>query len=117
MKLDVIGDSVTKSTAIISVLIAGLAASNAWLAYKVLDVGVTLTYQSASLEEEQQASKQAMAVIEVLAKLGATRSQIVSAAQKAWPVVEPFEKDGYTWVGRLGLKFNKQDQLIEVIRG
>lgn len=107
----------TKSAAITSFLVAVLVASNAWWAYKVLDAGITSTYQGASLEEEQQASNQAMAVINVLAKSGTTRPQIVEAALKAWPGGEPFEKDGYTWVGRLGLKFNERDQLIEVIRG
>lgn len=106
-----------RTTVPISVLLIVLLISNAWWAFAVVDAGVTSTYQDAQLEEEQQALNQTLAVIRVLAKSGATRTQIVEAAQEAWSAGEPFEKDGYTWVGRLGLKFNEQGQLIDVVRG
>lgn len=114
--LDVRGSRLQKSTAVISLLAATLVVSNAWWAFQVLDAGVTSTYQDAQLEEEQQALTQALAIAKTMASFGATRAQIVDAAQKAWPEVEPFEKDGYTWVGRLGLKFNDDGKLIDIVR-
>ena len=106
-----------KSTLAISLLAVALVASNAWWAYKVLDAGVTLTYQKASLEEAQQALSQALAIIKVSGSSNVTRAQIVEAAQKAWPSGEPFEKDGYLWVGRLGLRFDKSGHLIDIFQG
>ena len=44
-----------RSTVAISLLTAALVVSNSWCAYCLLDAGVTHTYQSASLEESQQA--------------------------------------------------------------
>ncbi len=104
-----------KSTFLMVLLTTTLVASNIWWAYKILDAGVTSTYQKAALEENQQALLQTRAVIKVLAIPNATRAQIIEAAQAAWPSFEPFEKDGYLQVGRLGLKFDKTGHLIEVI--
>lgn len=105
-----------KSTVAIWVLAASLVASNAWWVFRTLDSGITSTYQKAQLEEEQQASNQAIAIIRAVAIPNATQAQIVEAARKEWPAPEPFEKDGHIWVGRLGLKFDDQGKLKDVIR-
>lgn len=99
----------------ITLLVLVLIASNAWWAYRVLDAGVSYTYQGASLEESQQALSQALAVIKASSNPGATRTQVIEAAQKAWSSGEPFEKEGYLWVGRLGLRFDRQGHLIEAV--
>ena len=104
-----------KTTVAISLLAVALVVSNAWWAYRLLDAGVSYTYQGVSLEENQQALSQALAIIKVLSENNASREQILQAAQKAWPSTEPFEKDGYLWVGRLGLRFNEADHLIEAV--
>ena len=106
-----------RSTIAIAVLATALVASNAGLAYRLLDAGVTHTYQSASLEENQQALSQALAVIKAAGAPDYSRQSIVAAAQAAWPGVEPFEKDGYLWVGRLGLRFNAEGRLVEAVTG
>ena len=98
-------------------LTVALVATNALWAYRVLDLGVTLTYQGASLEENQQALSQALAIIKTSAKPNASRAQVVEAAQKAWPSSEAFEKEGYLWVGRLGLRFNESGRLVEAVSG
>jgi hypothetical protein len=103
-----------KSTVAIVLLIAVLVVSNAWWAYQVLDAGVTYTYQSASLEESQQALSQAVAIINAIGSGDASRERIVAAANKSWSAGEPFEKDGYLWVGRLGLRFSDTGRLVEV---
>jgi hypothetical protein len=103
-----------KSTIAISILTVALVTSNAWWAYQLLDAGVSYTYRGASLEENQQALSQALAIIEVTRSGDASRDQIVAAANRAWSSGEPFEKDGYLWVGRLGLRFTDDGKLEEV---
>lgn len=103
-----------KSTIAISALAGALVASNVWWAYQLLDVGLSYTYQGVSLEESQQALTQTLAVIEVMSSGDASRDRIVAAADKAWSSGEPFEKDGYLWVGRLGLRFSDNGGLVEV---
>ena len=105
-----------RSTIIIVLLTVALIASNALWAYRLLDAGVSHMYQGVSLEENQQALSQALAIIKVMASQGASRAESVAAAQKAWPSGEPFEKEGYLWVGRLGLRFNKAGELVEAVQ-
>lgn len=106
-----------KSTVAISLLAVVLVLSNGWWAYRTLDAGITHTYQSASLEESQQALAQALAVIKANAAANPSKAEVIAAAQAAWPAVEPFEKDGYLWVGRLGLRFNDAGRLVEAVTG
>jgi hypothetical protein len=97
-----------KCSVAISLLAVALVLSNGWWAYRVLDAGVTRTYQSASLEEAQQALAQALAVIKANAGPDPTREQVISAAQAAWPAVEPFEKDGYCALAALAFDSTRQ---------
>ena len=106
-----------RSTAAIAGLSAALVVSNTWWAYRLLDAGVTQTYQSASLEESQQALAQSLAVINAMAVSNYSQQSVIDAAKAAWPGVEPFEKDGYLWIGRLGLRFNAAGRLVEAIAG
>lgn len=106
-----------RSTVAISLLAATLVVSNAWWAYLTLDNAVTRSYQSASLEESQQALSQALAIIKANGSSSPSRANVVAAAHAAWPAVDPFEKDGYLWVGRLGLRFNQAGQLVEAVAG
>lgn len=106
-----------KSTVTIFLLIVALIASNAWWADHAIDLGVSYTYQGVSLEENQQGLSQALAIINAMAVKGASRAEVVAAAQMARPSSEPFEKEGYLWVGRLGLHFNETGQLVEAVPG
>ena len=106
-----------KNTVAISLLVVTLVVSNAWWAYITVDTGITHTYQAVSFEETQQALSQALAIIKVSSSPTVTRAQIIEASEKAWSAGEPFEKDGYLWVGRLGLRFDKKGNLIEAIQG
>jgi hypothetical protein len=94
-----------------------LVGSNAWWVYRLMDAGVSYTYQGVSLEENQQALAQSLEIIKALASSDVSREKIVAAAQKAWDSTEPFEKEGHLWVGRLGLRFNETNQLVEVVKG
>ena len=103
-----------RSTIAISSLVVALIASNSWSVYKIVDVGVTLHYTDGELRESQEALSQSLAIVKVLSTPGASRSQIVDAALQAAPGFEPFEKDGYLWVGRLGLRFDPSGRLVDV---
>jgi hypothetical protein len=46
---------------------------------------------------------------------GATRNQVVAAAQLANDLVRPFEKEGYVCVGQLGLQFNEQGRFVKAV--
>lgn len=106
-----------RSTVVNSLLVATLVVSNAGWAYRVLDNAVTCSYRQASLEESQQALSQALAIIRATGSGNPSKASVIAAAQAAWPAVEPFEKDGYLWVGRLGLRFNPAGELVEVVAG
>ena len=105
-----------KTKIIIIALIIAIVASNGWWAYRLLDTGVTLTYTGVSLEDNKQALSQALALLPVVAEQGVTREKIIRAAHLPGDKFEPFEKDGFVWVGKIGLKFNDRGQLVEASR-
>lgn len=105
------------TTVAISVLAFALIATNGWWAYRLVDAGISYTYQGSSLAENQQALSQSLAIIKALGAGHASRAQVTQAAHAAWPAVDPFEKDGFLWVGRLGLRFNEAGQLVEAVAG
>lgn len=106
---------VTKCRVSIAVLVLALIGSNAWWAYRLLDAGITQTYMSASLETTTELLNQSLAVLPVVARPGSTRNEIINAARVKNDSVGPFEKEGYVWVGQLGLKFNEQGQFIKAV--
>jgi len=108
---------VSKVTVFICALLVSLVSSNLWWAYRTLDAGVTQTYARASEEATSEALAQALAILPVVAKAGATRSQVVTAARLPSDQIEPYEKEGYVWVGQLGLKFGVQGQFEKAIAG
>lgn len=69
---------------------------------------------SVSLEDNQIALDQTLAVLEKVASPEATRQSIIDAAASVTGDQNPFEKDGFVWTGRIGLKFDEAGQLIEV---
>lgn len=101
---------------IVIVLVLALIASNAWWAFHLLDSGVTQTYMGVSLEDNKEALRQTLAILPVVAQKGATREKIISAALMKGDKTDVFEKDGFVWVRKIGLKFNKDGQLVEVSR-
>ena len=98
----------------IVVLAATLIASNAWWLYHTVDMGITLTYQDVSLHDTKEALDQTLAILPLVARPGASRAQVLSAAASAAQYPNSFEKDGYVWVGRLRLKFNEAGEFVDV---
>jgi hypothetical protein len=107
---------VTRSTSAIVLLVLALVMSNLWWAYRLLDTGVTQTYMGAALDDNKQALAQTLALLPVVARPGVSRSEVLAAARSAEPSDVPFEKDGFVWVGKIGLKFNERGQLVEASR-
>ena len=105
-----------KSNWIIGALIALLITTNGWWAYNALDTGVTYSYSQVSLENNKEALAQSLAVIEAAAQTDATKRSIIQAARTAGSNTEPFEKDGYVWVGSIGLKFDTTGHLMSASR-
>jgi hypothetical protein len=104
-----------KTTIIIMTLVALFVVSNVWWAHTVLDSGISYTYLQDSYGRSQEALSQSLAIISVIAGPDPNRSEIIEAAQSVAPTLEPFEKEGYLWVGSLGLKFDDRDRLVEVV--
>ncbi|MDD0841253.1 hypothetical protein [Pseudomonas sp. Gutcm_11s] len=97
------------------VLSITLLATNAWWAYNTIDFGITHTYAMQACEEDSQALKQTMAILPLVASNSSSPAEVITAAM-LWPDEEPFEKEGFTWIGRLGLRFDAQGKLAEVSR-
>jgi hypothetical protein len=91
---------------------SALIGTNAWWAYRVLDAGISQTYLRASFDTANDMLKQTLAILPVVARPDALRSEVIAAAQRVGASIDPFEKDGYTWVGLLGLKFNEQGRFV-----
>ena len=103
-----------RSGFVVVALVVILVGSNAWWAYRLLDAGVSATYREVSLENHRTALGQVLAIIPIAVRPGATRVEVLKAAQKDGNP-EVFEKDGYVWVGRVGLKFDAAGHLVEVV--
>jgi hypothetical protein len=98
-------------------LLVLLLASNAWWAYRLLDAGVSNTYLDTSLTDNETALNQVLALLPCVAKPDVSKDELISVARKAAPNgIEPFEKEGYVWIGSIGLKFNQEGKLVEVKR-
>lgn len=98
-------------------LLALLLLSNAWWAYRLVDAAISQTYLRASFDTASEQLTQSLALLQVVAKPGATRTAIIAAARLPTDTIAPFEKDGYVWVGQLGLQFNEQGQFVKAVAG
>ncbi len=107
-----------RTTVAIVLLSAFLVGSNLFWAYTVLytvlDGGVSYTYLQDSYQEARGTALQAIAVISEVSRDTATRQSVVDAAIRAQPGAEPFEKEGFIWVGNIGLRFDDSGTLVEV---
>jgi hypothetical protein len=107
----------TRTTAVITVLAIVLIGSNAWWAYRMIDTGVSYTYQQDSLHMNQEALAQTLEVLKIATQPDSSREQVLAAAKKAArSQTEAFEKDGFVWVGSIGLRFSDAGRLVEVQR-
>ena len=102
------------STFAIGLLGVALVASNAWWLYSAVDVAHAYTDQQSALRLSDEALKQALAIIKATGDQEASRENVVAVAiESANAPGEPFEKDGFLWVGSLGLRFSESGRLVE----
>ena len=103
----------SRSVVTIALLIAALVGSNAWWGFTALDAGVTAAYRDQAFEEHRQALSELLAVVPA-ATGAATRDAVLEAARSASNDHLEFEKEGYTWVGHLGYRFDSNGRLVDV---
>ena len=108
---------ITRSRTAIAGLLVTLLASNAWWANQSIDRSVSLSYLEASYATESELLKQMAAVLNVIVSPDATRDNVVRAAQLGASTNAPFEKEGYVWVGQLGLRFDAHAKLQKAVLG
>lgn len=96
----------------IAILTILLLASNVCWFCQVVDTGVTLSYRDQQTYELEETRKQLMATFPAVANKS-TRDEIVGAASN-FTDQEVFEKDGCTWVGWIGFKFDENNKLKSV---
>lgn len=101
-----------KTSIAIILLSALLIGSNAWWLYNALDSGVTHTYAMQVCNEQDLALRQALSLLPVAVRPNATREAVIAAARRGGDE-SVFDKDGFTWVGGLGLRFDADGRLLE----
>ena len=105
-----------KSTGTIIFLVIALLGTNAWWLYTVIDAGVTATYREVTHRENKEALDQTLAIIPVITGVSYTKEKVIEAARHPYLKSEPFEKEGYIWVGRIGLSFSETGKLYKIKR-
>ena len=89
-----------------------LLASNAFWLLQAIDNGVTVSYRDQHIHQLEETRIQLMKMLPEASKSMA-KDELVAVAKK-YTNQEVFEKDGCTWVGWLGLKFDDSEKLISV---
>lgn len=103
--------------AAIGTLALALVASNAWWAYRLVDAGITQTYMRGTIDDTAEALRQTLALLPVVARPGISKAEVIAVARLPGNATEPFEKEGFVWVGQLGLRFDDQGILIKAVDG
>ena len=104
-----------KTSYVIAGLTVALVGTNAFWLYKTIDSAVSYSYLNDSYRAARSSAQQAFAVLPVAARPGSSQADVVAAAVRAGDVAEPFEKDGYTWVGDIGLKFGSDGRVVDAM--
>lgn len=90
-----------------------LVTSNLYWAYRLLDAGVSYTYLQSSYDDARGTALQALALLPEVARPDATPQKLIAAANRIQPNAEAFEKEGFVWVGEIGLRFDSSGKLVE----
>ena len=108
----------SRSAVAIVTLVVLLLGSNGWWLYRSIDFGLTHTYAMASCEVDRQLRKVYAAVLPVASDPDSDRASVIDAAVEATGLdSEPFEKDGYVWIGHAGISFSNSGKVLGVWEG
>ena len=102
-----------RSTIAILSLSGLLVATNAFWLYKMVDAGISYTYLQSSYENARGTALQALALLPEVSSESTSRQAAIDAVQRIQPESMPFEKDGFVWVGHIGLRFDTAGRLVE----
>jgi hypothetical protein len=105
-----------KSSAVIAGLIVALIASNGWWLFRIFDAGVSATYMQASFDSTATALHQLKAVTAAVLNDKKSKEALVPIAEKAGRGGASFEKEGVVWVDSIGMRFNSQGTIVEVVQ-
>ena len=105
-----------KSSAIIAALAIALIASNGWWLFKVFDAGISATYMEASFDSTATALHQLRVVTAAVLNNKRSKEMLVPIAEKAGRGGASFEKEGVVWVDSIGMRFNSQGTIVEVVQ-
>jgi len=92
---------------------AALVVTNAAWLYAFIDAGVSYSYLADSYRHAKATATQALALLPVVAKSGVSRASVLAVAKQDRQADEVFEKDGMTWIGDIGLRFDSAGTLVE----
>lgn len=90
-----------------------LVGSNIWWLYNVLDNATVHKYKDQVLYEKSESLKSLHAIIPDLAS-GKPKEEIVGLVEDVLQETG-YEKEGATWIGWVGLAFDKDGQLVKVM--
>lgn len=97
----------------LALLACALIGSNAWWAYRALDHAVSYGYLSDSYHAAVEQRDVAFSLLRLIGAGHTSRVELLDAA-KAIANSDPFEKDGYVWVGFVGLQFDAGGRLKDI---
>ncbi|MCC5451904.1 hypothetical protein LMJ53_09235 [Rheinheimera sp. UJ51] len=97
---------------IITILIILLLTTNAFWLYSAVDNGVTVAYRDQQIHELDETRKQLMASLPEIANQ-LHKEEIIEITKK-YTKLKAYDKNGCSWVGWLGLKFNENNKLQSV---
>lgn len=78
-------------------------------------MGITLTYLRESFGGKSVMLNQTLSMLPVAADPEASQAEVIAAAQLLDHHKSFHEKEGFIWVGELGLQFNDEGRLIKAV--
>ena len=91
-----------------------LVASNACWWFALADRGVTQTYQRQARDDRRAIVRQALATIPAVS-IHLDKDELLRLARAAAPGEQSFRKEGFTWLGELGFRFDGDGRLLQVV--
>lgn len=99
---------------ILSLVLAASLAANAFLAFRLVDAGVTQTYLEDSIQGNRTALLQCIAVTNEVLASAARKEVLIAKAKSVSGEHFTFSNDGHLWVGQFGMHFDESGQITSV---
>jgi hypothetical protein len=66
------------------------------------------------LQDNTEALQQVIQLFPIAMEPGITKEKIIAASRLPGDSTEIFDKEGFTWVGKIGLRFDERGRLTEI---